>query len=327
MDSCNAFDLLDFFTLQEHPKGVEALDLSKNGAMAVLGDALLGFLVVEQLSMDSNKTKGEISMERQQFECAEAQALFLKTATDLLERYPSMETRNDHTISTVFEALVCSSYHLNGIDCCRKCVALYIQWIRDSGVTLPVSMRFRALLDLRGHILVESFEDLPFEIDVPPWGNGLLVQMRTQRLDVADERGFAVAKQMESWEGIAKGREDGEHLAKELVAVNWTSRQRYAYQDYYFPCCGQYCKTEPSKKPAHIPRCTWWDLSSNQRNAIHLGEMQDIGGGKNGGGGKPQWKENHHPRGKAPHWSCCGQPVGCVGCHPPLDTLSLPITK
>lgn len=91
-----------------------------------------------------------------------------------------------------------------------------------------------------------------------------------------------------------------EHREKP-VGVNWYSRQRNQYTDFYHPCCGV---------RQGRPNClkSIWPIPM----AEHSGSLV-IGGSKRKGGGKPQ-RDNHIPRGNTPTWTCCGKDSTSPGC-------------
>lgn len=91
---------------------------------------------------------------------------------------------------------------------------------------------------------------------------------------------------------------------KDAVGVQWSSKKRNIYEEYFYPCCGL------RKESRYCGRVLWRD-----QKAIHSGNMQLGGSRKHGGGSGPQGTPyDHHPRGGTPKWTCCNKPSFVEGC-------------
>lgn len=289
---------------------------------AVVGDALLRFVVMDKLSSRAELSgEGDLSIASTRYLCGKNHAYFM-IHTDLAERFPDLEVSacSEHRLSTLFESLLEGSYRKLGMEAIRGICVRFMAWCDEH----QTSLKYPAGVEsIRVHVddgklafRVPGASDLLYvnisEVRASTKMLGVLSAARNPPIDTPKEASFDASKRAMSWLSISQGKNFGEHLAMELSVVKWRSNKGHFYSDYYYPCCGMYNRTEPQHNDAVevTGLCSWWSQHDLLQQAVHVGVMSESlarGGG--------MYTGTHVPRGRTPTWSCCGNLVGTPGCH------------
>eukprot|EP00043_Microstomoeca_roanoka_P025643 m.9319 g.9319 ORF g.9319 m.9319 type:complete len:433 (-) comp5706_c0_seq1:124-1422(-) len=297
-----------FFRLQDHPEHLHSA-LSYTTAecktLAFQGDALLGYIVSNQLVKEHGNAVGILTLRKAEYAQNQTMATFLLSFTDLSDRLADLDTKNPHTIGTIFEALLQQTRKLHGLLEAEQVVLAYRKVVdenrdRFTFADPSVSAALSETTTIDGALTTQEKKD--------GQESSASDDETTESNDSEGETGMMIRPSSaanflsyDSDDEVQESSKTHTHVG-EVVKVYWYSRKGYQYTVHRYSCCGV------KASDPHCLRNSWPDP-----DAKHPGELV-IGGSRRSGGGEPQWANNHIPKGRPAHWSCCHQSSTHPGC-------------
>jgi hypothetical protein len=298
---CNSAS--SFFDLM--PEDVQALlnmATKDRDALAFWGDSFLNHACSTYLYSAvpaERHTKGCLTLTRQSLVCNEILSSLCKSFNDIPKS--NLEQLNDHSVGTIFEALVESAKRKNGADFMQNRLDLMFGALMEK-FTIPD--------ELQVSMYVTEQTDMPqaasFTTD-PLWQSyfknvqNLLPYDRCKAAAADDERGLKNVTRYE--------RSDSEH-GDEIVEVLWRSKSKITYASHFYRCCGSDANRFSDTFVRRCPRYDW-----ARPDSYHPGTLRPVQAGQSGGGVGPRGRSSDHIPVCGPvRWTCCygsGSSEGC----------------
>jgi len=285
--------------------------------MAWMGDALLDAMVShvlwERMRGLEDASEGELTEQRKRYVCNRNLGIFLDNYM-VPFCISGRQGGKEHAKGTLFEALLYKSWERGGDANVRHAVGQLMTWIdahadecvEMNEVTIGWEAGKSTVLmvtwpDAEGPTEIKSIKDIEEQLPIYIARSERVYQQKRHEEEVIlTGKGDLTEEQLKSIESAAL------HHTKDAVGVQWMSKKRNAYLDYFYPCCG----LRKEGKGGYCGRVLWRDQDS-----IHPGDMKLGGSRKHGGGLAPRGTPyDYLPRGGIPHWTCCNKPSFVEGC-------------
>ncbi len=328
------FTLFNLFQLSiiTHLTQIESvLTLSRESKrLAWLGDSLLACYASEYLDKVYPKDNAQqLHDKRGKYTENSSQSQFLREATNILDSIPHQHL-SQHSIGTMFEALLALCYHVKGESAARDCTMKYITWINNTEEKHSLnlsSLHVKMEVWKDGKQLFASFndniEDDPRKLPLNSEKNlssdlsALLSShlnlnaivslvpvtptLPTNALSASPSPTLSSSPLplLPALQSVPRTIKAIPHTA-EVITLQYTSGSGAKYPASFYMCCGL---PSPAKSCTRAP------------GKIHQGTLVISTSRKTPGGEPPLGSENDHRfRPREPQWSCCRSLASAPGC-------------